>query len=127
MIPAPAAGVVAVDLATVARASTGPGVAWAYGGADLNANLVAFDPGEGIAAHVNTAVDVLLVGLAGAGIVTVDGVAHKLAAGLALVIPRGARRAIRAGGERLAYLSCHRVRAPLLPTRARTDAADGRA
>lgn len=47
MIPAPVAGVVAVDLAAVARASIGPGVAWAYGGADLDANLVAFAPGRG--------------------------------------------------------------------------------
>lgn len=123
MTPAPATGVVAVDLAAVARASVRPGVAWAYGGADLNANLVTFDPGEGIAEHVNTAVDVLLVGLAGTGMVTVDGMGYVLTAGYVLVIPQGARRAIRAEGERLAYLSCHRARAPLRPTRAgRTDA-----
>jgi quercetin dioxygenase-like cupin family protein len=121
MSPTPPARVVTVDLLAVARASADPGVAWAYGGADLNANLVAFDPGDGVAAHVNDEVDVLLVGLTGAGVVTVDGVAHPLSAGLAVVIPRGANRAIRAEGERLAYLSCHRARAPLQLRRARAD------
>ena len=119
MSPPPSAKVVTVDLLAVARASTDPGVVWAYGGADLNANLVAFTPGEGIAAHVNDEVDVLLIGLAGTGMVTIDGTAHELSAGRAVIIPQGARRAIRAEGERLAYLSCHRARAPLQPLRAR--------
>lgn len=126
MSPTPSAQVVAVDLLAVARASAEPGVAWAYGGADLNANLVAFAPGEGVAAHVNDEVDVLLVGLTGAGVVTVDGVAHALSAGRAAVIPRGAHRAIRAEGERLTYLSCHRARAPLQIRRTRAD-TDGTA
>ena len=81
-------------------------------------NLLAFGAGEGVAAHVNAEVDVLLLGVSGSGTVAVDGASHALAAGTLLLIPRGARRAIHSGREGLAYLSCHRRREPLRPGRA---------
>lgn len=91
------------------------GTAWAYGGTDLNANLLVFGAGEGVAGHVNTEVDVLLIGIRGEGIIMVDGGEHPVAAGQALVIPKGAHRAIRAVSDHFAYLTCHRRRADLWP------------
>jgi hypothetical protein len=43
----------------------------------------------------------------------VDGVAHALSESTVAMVPAGARRAIRAGGTGLAYLSIHRRRGPL--------------
>ncbi len=100
----------------LARAQAGaPGTAWAYGGTDLNVNLLVFTAGEGVAAHVNTEVDVLLIGILGEGVVIVDGGEHRVGAGQALVIAKGAQRAIRATSDRFAYLTCHRRRARLWP------------
>ena len=104
-----------VDLAALARAGAASGAPWAYGGDDLNANLVLLTAGEAIAPHVNAEVDVLLVGILGQGVVEVDDRRHALAAGQALVVPRGARRAIAGSGERFAYLTCHRRRVGLWP------------
>ena len=104
-----------IDLIERAAASATPGAAWAYQGADLNANLLVFDDGDGVAEHVNAEVDVLVVVLAGAGVVEVDGRALAVRAGQALVVPKGTRRALRADGGRFAYLTCHRRRASLWP------------
>jgi mannose-6-phosphate isomerase-like protein (cupin superfamily) len=60
-------------------------------------------------------VDVLVVGVAGSGTVTVDGVPHVLAAGTLVIIPKGAHRAIEGTSERFVYLSCHRRRRRLAP------------
>jgi len=108
-----AAGI--VDLAVLAREDVARQPAWVSVSADLNANLLVFDAGGGVPAHVNAEVDVLLVGIAGAGVVEVEGTAHPLRAGQALVIPKGTRRAIRSAGGRFAYLTCHRRRAGLWP------------
>src|SRR5687768_246503 len=64
-------GVQGADLATVAAATAVRGPAWRLTDADLNANLLVFDAGQGIAAHVNHAVDVLIVGVAGSGTLTI--------------------------------------------------------
>jgi len=104
-----------VDLAILAHGSAARGPIWTRQSADLNVNLLVFDADDGVVAHVNDEVDVLLVGVAGAGVVAVDGTDHPVGAGQALVIPKGARRAIRAVGGRFAYLSCHRRRAGLWP------------
>lgn len=114
-----------VDLAALAadaaRASR-PGAVWSLGSADLNLNLIHLGPGQQVEAHVNAEVDVILVGVAGAGVVALgDGAderEERLALGLLCVIPKGVRRAIRADGGDLAYLTCHRRRAGLMPTRA---------
>jgi quercetin dioxygenase-like cupin family protein len=107
-----------LELAAAARATAARGPQWSAESADLDVNLLAFGAGEGVAAHVNAEVDVLLLGVSGSGTVAVDGASHHLAAGTLLLIPRGARRAIRSGSEGLAYLSCHRRREPLRPGRA---------
>ena len=104
-----------VELAALARAATGPGAAWTHQSEDLNVNLLVFASGEGVAEHVNTEVDVLLVGIAGAGAVTIDGTRQVLRAGHALVIPKGANRAIQSQSDPFAYLTCHRRRGGLWP------------
>jgi quercetin dioxygenase-like cupin family protein len=104
-----------VDLIGLARREGARGPVWTAQSDDLNVNLLVFGAGEGIEAHVNTEVDVLLVGIDGAGTVEIDGTAHPLQAGELVTIPKGARRAIRAGSDRFAYLTCHRRRSALLP------------
>jgi len=103
------------DLAILAHGSAARGPIWTRQSADLSVNLLVFDADDGVVEHVNDEVDVLLVGVAGAGVVVVDGTDHAVGAKQALVIPKGARRAIRAVGGRFAYLSCHRRRAGLWP------------
>jgi quercetin dioxygenase-like cupin family protein len=105
-----------VDLAALATSGPDAGPVWTHQTNDLNVNLVVFTAGNGVAEHVNAEVDVLVVGIAGQGRVDMDGRAHSLGAGQALVIPNGARRAIRAESARFAYLTCHRRRAALWPT-----------
>jgi quercetin dioxygenase-like cupin family protein len=106
-----------VDLAALARAATAPGPAWTHQSEDLNVNLIVFASGEGVAEHVNTEVDVLLVGIAGAGAVIVDGMRQTLRAGHALLIPKGANRSIRSMSDRFTYLTCHCRRGGLWPSR----------
>jgi quercetin dioxygenase-like cupin family protein len=104
-----------VDLIGLAGREGARGPVWTVQTDDLNVNLLVFGAGEGIEAHVNTDVDVLLVGIDGDGTVEIDGTAHPLRAGGLVTIPKGARRAIRAGSGRFAYLTCHRRRSALLP------------
>ncbi|HEX5499003.1 MAG TPA: hypothetical protein VFX03_07245 [Thermomicrobiales bacterium] len=104
-----------VDLAALARATAAFSPVWTHLSSDLNVNLLVFEAGDGVADHVNAEVDVLLVGIAGDGEIAIDGRPQAIRAGLAAVIPKGARRAIRATSDRFAYLTCHRRRAPLLP------------
>ena len=82
-------------------------------GGDLNANLVRFDAGGGVEEHVNDEVDVLFVGVAGSGTVSVDGSEHALSAGTLVFAPRGARRSTGASSGGFAYLTVHRKRGPL--------------
>ena len=84
-----------VDLAALARSQSGPGAIWTRQSEDLNVNLLVFTSGEGVAEHVNAEVDVLLVGIAGTGAVTIDGTHQILGPGHAMVIPKGANRSIQ--------------------------------
>src|SRR3954469_12837642 len=93
-----------VDLAALVGAGAGQGPIWSHAGDDLNANLVRLEAGEGVPGHVNGDVEVLLVGVLGAGIVEVDGRWYDLGAGQALVIPKGAQRAVEASDAGFAYL-----------------------
>lgn len=110
-----AAGV--VDLAALARAADVPGVAWSRQSDDLNINLLTFATGAGVEAHVNSEVDVLLVAISGEGILAVDGVHRPLRAGQAVLIPKGAQRSITSASDPFVYLTCHRRRAGLWPTK----------
>lgn len=114
-----------VDLPALARASQTPGPAWTYQGDDLNANLLVFAAGDGVATHVNSEVDVLIVGIEGTGIIEIDGQPQTCAAGQVLVIPKGASRSTLATSDHFAYLTCHRRRAGLWPTVRPKPAASG--
>ena len=106
----------AVNLPRLAGELAGRGAVWTRQSDDLNLNLLNFSEGEGVQEHVNREVDVLLIGVAGAGIVTVDGEPRPIREGMLLLVPKGARRSTRALSERFAYLTCHRKRAGLWPT-----------
>jgi quercetin dioxygenase-like cupin family protein len=99
-----------MDLLGVDRAGT-DGAVWSLPrGADLNANLVHLAPGGAIGAHVEREVDVVLVGVAGAGSVVLDGEDHALRAGTLIAIAKGSSRAISAAADdELLYLSVHRA------------------
>ena len=107
-----------------AEAGQRAGVIGSLVGADLNVNLVRLAPNESLAAHINTEVDVLLVGISGAGTVELDDGDEPLATGSAVYVPKGLRRGIRAGSQGMVYLTCHRRRGGLMPTR--RGAAEGR-
>lgn len=94
-------------------AGEGSGPLWGMASDDLNATLLAWGAGQAAAEHVNAELDVLVVVLAGSATVTIDGAPHELAAPAALLVPRGTRRAIRAGAGGVRYLSVHRRRGPL--------------
>lgn len=106
-------------LATQASEAARSGAVWSLTSADLNVNLVRFAAGEGVEPHVNDEVDVLGIVVAGEGALVLEGREEPLRNGVAFFIPKGARRAIRATTAELVYITCHRRRAALLPTRAR--------
>lgn len=92
------------------------GVIGSLVGADLNVNLVRLEPDDYLEAHINTEVDVLLVGIDGAGVVELDDRNEPLDAGSVLYIPKHVRRGIRASSQGMVYLTCHRRRSGLMPT-----------
>jgi quercetin dioxygenase-like cupin family protein len=109
----------AIDLLQLAQRHGGMTALWPDQCADLHINLLTFDEGDGVGEHVNAELDVLLVGVAGAGDIVIDGTAHTLSTGTAMLIPKDARRAIRCTDAPFSYLSCHRRRAMLWPKNAR--------
>lgn len=109
-------GVQGADLAAIAAVTAVRGPAWTLTERDLNANLIVLDAGQGIEAHTNAEIDVLIVGIAGGGSVTIDGAAFPLAAGRVVLVPKGSERSIAAESDRFAYLTVHRARPLMLPT-----------
>lgn len=110
-------GVQGADLGAIAAVTAVRGPAWTLTDRDLNANLILLDAGQAIEAHVNGEVDVLIVGISGAGVITIDGVGYPVSTGRVLLLPKGSERRIAAESDRFAYLTVHRARAPLLPAR----------
>lgn len=100
------------ELAASARGRAG--VIWTLeAGIELNANLVCFGTGGGVGEHVNDEVEVIVVGIAGSGVVEVDGEEHPVSNGTLTFVPKGVRRSIRSLSEDFAYLTVHRRRGPL--------------
>lgn len=95
------------------NADDGVGPLWGMASEELNATLLAWPGGHAVAEHVNAERDVLVVVLAGAATVVIDDAEHALGAPGAILVPRGARRAVRAGEGGVRYLSVHRRRGPL--------------
>lgn len=104
-----------VSLGEVAASALGRvGVVWTLeDSSELNANLVHFEEGDGIEEHVNDEVDVIVLGIAGSGLVEVDGEARSVSNGTITFVPKGARRSILSTSGDFAYLSVHRRRGPL--------------
>lgn len=103
------------DLSALLQAAEGDGVHWTLEApGELNVNLVHVDAGHGIGEHVNEAVDVVIVGLAGEGRLTVDGRCSTVTPHVVAHVPRGSRRSVRAADHQgLDYLSIHRRRGRL--------------
>ncbi len=99
---------VPLDLAGAGRA-----VLWGLETPDLNVNLVTWPAGDGVGEHVNDQVDVLLVVVDGGLRIRLDGNDVPVAAGQAIVVPKGVSRSITADATGVTYLSAHRRRAPL--------------
>ena len=91
--------------------------------ADLNATLLAWPAGDGVAAHENADCDVFIVVLEGSISVRLDGLPCQVSEGQALLLPRGSERSLSAGPFGVRYLSVHRRRGPLLPQARATRAA----
>jgi quercetin dioxygenase-like cupin family protein len=93
----------------------GNGVVWSVSPEGFHANLVTLQRGGAVDTHRNDEVDVLVVVVAGAGHVDVDGEATPLLAGTAVVVPKGTERRIEAAGDGdgLRYLTVHARRSPM--------------
>ena len=94
-------------------AGAGNGPLWGMASHDLNATLLAWPAGHALAEHINAELDVLVVVLDGSATVTIDDAPHELSAPATILVPRGTRRALRAGDGGARYLSVHRRRRPL--------------
>jgi mannose-6-phosphate isomerase-like protein (cupin superfamily) len=114
-VPSPPGVAGVVDLVAQARAAATAGAVWAWQSEDLDLNLLVFRTGDGVGRHVNGEVDVVLVGIAGEGMIEIDGTEHTVGAGQALVIPKGLCRATQSLSDPFVYLSCHRRRSGLRP------------
>lgn len=88
------------------------GALWRLSGTDrqLDANLVRILPGAEVAAHTEAEVDVLLLVAAGGGSLVLDDAERDVGPGSLVFLPRGARRALRAGPQGLVFLAAHRRR-----------------
>jgi mannose-6-phosphate isomerase-like protein (cupin superfamily) len=107
-----------VTPAEILAVSPGPGPVWTLTSDDLNVNLLSFTDGEGVASHVNNEVDVLVIVVAGEGLIEIDRTKQTIRAGQVCLIPKGALRAIRSGSPDFAYLTAHRRRGFLWPEEA---------
>lgn len=105
-----------VNLAEIAGSESAGGLSWALRGDDLNLNLLVFDAGDGVMEHVNHEVEVLIVGIAGDGVVRIDDRELPLRSGQLVLVPKSARRGTRATADGFSYLTCHRRRGGLIPT-----------
>lgn len=105
-----------VDVAEALRHAGYDGAIWSLNAEQLNVNLMRLGSGAGIPAHVNNELDVLIVVFEGTGELQIDAATLQLSPGIVLVIPRGARRAIRCVQGPLAYLTAHRQRGGLMPS-----------
>ncbi len=117
---------VPIVLRELAAAATAGGPQWSHESTDLDLTLLTWLPHQQVPAHVNDEVDVVMIAIEGAGVVTVNGARHELSAGGALLIPKGAERAIAGIGGCFSYLSVHARRRGLWPTvRERTPPPSG--
>jgi quercetin dioxygenase-like cupin family protein len=79
-------------------------------GRQLDANLVHLPPGQHVGTHAEPDLDVLLLVVAGDGILGTTGHALPLAKGTILWLPHGSSRSLAAGDDGMSYLTVHRRR-----------------
>lgn len=96
-------------------AQAGPGdrgALWqlAEQGRELDANLVRLPPDAEVGEHQENTLDVLLVVLAGSGVMVTGSTALPLTPTTVTWLPRTSRRSVAAGPDGLAYLTVHRRR-----------------
>lgn len=98
------------------RAADGRGAVWRLEDADrdLDANLVALPPGDGIATHEGGVLDVLIHVVAGSGRLETSAGPVDLSLGALVWLPRRSTRGFAAGPQGLRYLTVHRRRPPTL-------------
>ena len=101
---------------------SGVGPLWATATTDLNATLLAWEAGHSTPEHVNDERDVLIVVLAGSGLVILDGRERAVASAHVIVIEKGRSRRVVAGPEGIRYLSVH-LRRPGLRIRTAAERA----
>jgi mannose-6-phosphate isomerase-like protein (cupin superfamily) len=83
------------------------GPTWGAESEDLNATILVWPAGDGPAAHVNESRDVLYVVVEGSVTMAVDGAEQVLRSGEAVIVEKGARRALVAGPEGVRYATAH--------------------
>ncbi|MAT06579.1 MAG: hypothetical protein CL424_16185 [Acidimicrobiaceae bacterium] len=94
--------------------SEGNGALWSlpnYG--DLDANVVQLDADQAIGEHINHDVDVFIVVWDGTGEVAIDDRPLPVRPGVALLVPKGTSRTIRADADGMTHLTVHRRRGHL--------------
>ena len=103
--------------ALTATASSDTAVLWKLteSGRQLDANLVRLTPGRRIAPHAEPDLDVLVLVVAGDGVLGAGPgyEPQSLTTGTLLWLPHGSTRSITAGDDGLAYLTVHRRRTGL--------------
>jgi mannose-6-phosphate isomerase-like protein (cupin superfamily) len=99
-----------IDLQRVLAAATSNGPQWSDECEDLDITLLFWREGDHIAEHVNSEVDVVLIGLTGQGIVKVAGQEQVLTPGTLLIIPKGVPRSVTAGVGGFGQLNIHKRR-----------------
>ncbi|TCO42397.1 hypothetical protein EV646_11318 [Kribbella antiqua] len=107
---------VLVDVRELVDESPVPsGARWtlAEPGRQLDANLIHLPAGQRVDTHTERDLDVVLVVVAGGGIVGTPDGEQVLAGGNIVWLPRGSTRNITAGINGLSYLTIHRRRAGL--------------
>ncbi|MFF4798950.1 hypothetical protein ACFY1U_11130 [Streptomyces sp. NPDC001351] len=103
--------------ALTATASSEGAVLWKLteSGRQLDANVVRLTPGRHIAPHAEPNLDVLVLVVAGDGVLGAgpQDEPQSLTTGTLLWLPHGSTRSITAGDDGLAYLTVHRRRTGL--------------
>lgn len=101
------------DIGALATSPPGtPGAMWklAEPGRQLDANVVHLPPGQHVGTHAEPDLDVLLLVVAGDGVLVTAGQARHLTSGALLWLPRGSVRGLSAGQDGMSYLTVHRRR-----------------
>jgi len=83
---------------------------WGTATEDLNATILEWRAGGGPPEHVNAERDVVVAVLDGTLEAEVDGERRTLGAGEVLVLEKGTRRRLVAGGDGVRYVTVHRRR-----------------